>query len=496
MENASEDIQRACRLGELSLLKEALQKCPDMINEKDLKLGWTGLYRSVICGHFDTSLFMLESGADPNIKTKMGDTALHQAADNRLYKLAELLIKYKADPDIQQNDGETPLHLSCFKGDFDMVKILLEAKSNPNIQNYTFGKTPIHYAVDYSYGNITSLLVQYGASLEVRDKHGKTAKDIARNSEIQNLLGNNSIYVPSPEPSYILENATFEKPSIGIVSPILSRSNSDISLTSDCRSVEIHVKQLEDIHKKIREKVRASVDTAKIYVPSHNTSSIFEPDAEKTVFDMFVGKDKIISFGGTERNPELYNWLTKIKLEEIYGLLISAGYDDLSQLTYQMTSSMPITENSLAEIGIRKQGHRKRFLIALDMLISKENLYKSQGKNPFTCCTANVPSNLWVLNVPSLETWLETLNLKEMFYKFIENGYDDLEDMIAIMNTAWEITAEDLKEIGIDKPGYRHRILSKLKEDSQSLPKLTYKKREVLIEKNSNSSVCESCVLF
>lgn len=496
MENPSEDIQRACRLGDLSLLKDAVLQYPSGINEKDGKLGWTGLYRSVICGHYDTSEHILISGADPNIKTKMGDTALHQAADNRQYKIAELLLKYNADPDIQQNDGETPLHLSCFKGDTDMAKILLEAKANPNIQNHTFGKTPMHYAVDYSYANIVALLLQNGANIEIRDKHGKTAKDIARNSDILNMLCNNSLFVPSPEPSDILENATMEKPSIGVVSPILSRSNSDISLNSDCRSVEIHVKQLEDIHKKIREKVRASVDTVKANMPSQNTSSIFEPDAEKTAFDIRMGKDKIISFGGTERNPELYNWLVKIKLEELYGLLISAGYDDLSQLIYQMASSMPITERSLVEIGIHKQGHRKRLLIALDNLVSKENNIKPQAKNPFTCCTANVPSNVGILNMPPLETWLETLSLKEVLGKFTQSGYQDLEDMIEVMNTAWEITAEDLKEIGVDKPGYRHRILSKLKEDSQFLPRNGFKKREVLIERNANSAACESCVVI
>ena len=232
----------------------------------------------------------------------MGDTALHQAADNRQYKLAKLLLQYKSDPDSQQNDGETPLHLACFKGDYEMALLLLEHKASPNYQNFTFGKTPLHYAVDYSYANIVTLLIQYHVNIELKDKHGKTAKDIARSSEIQSLLAGIFSYIPSPEPSDIVE-----KGSMCIVSPILSRSNSDISINSDYKSVEIQVKQLEDIHKKIREKVRASVDNSKVYPQSHNASSIFEPDAEKTGYDIITDKNKPISFGGTERNPELYN---------------------------------------------------------------------------------------------------------------------------------------------------------------------------------------------
>lgn len=39
MANPSEDIQRACRLGDLDLLKEALEKYPEGINDSDSKLG-------------------------------------------------------------------------------------------------------------------------------------------------------------------------------------------------------------------------------------------------------------------------------------------------------------------------------------------------------------------------------------------------------------------------------------------------------------------------
>lgn len=493
MENPSEEIQRACRLGDLSLLKAAVENYPGGVNESDLKLGWTGLYRSVICGHYETSSYLLLSDADPNLKTKMGDTALHQAADNKQYKLAQLLLDHKADPNIQQNDGETPLHLACFKGDYEMVEILLDYKCNPNVQNFTFGKTPLHYAVDYSYGNIVSLLIHYKANTELKDKHGKTPRDIARSSEILTILTGCPSIFPSPEPSDIIEKASI------LISPILSRSNSDISMNSDYKSVEVQVRQLEDIHKKIREKVRNSVDTVKNYGLSHNASSIFEPDAEKTGFEMYVDKNKIISFGGTERNPELHSWLCKNRLEEIYGVLISAGYDDLTQLTYQMTTAMPITEQSLLEIGVVKQGYRKRLLYGLQGILQGEDKENQPGKvQGFNCCTVRVPNNFWVLNLPSLENWLKGLNLQGFYKVFLAAGYDEMEEIIGVMGSPWEITSEDLLEIGVDKPGYRHRILSKLKEDSQEVPGCTDRKtnRNILTERAGNSTACDLCKVF
>ena len=481
MENC-EDIQTACRVGDLSLLKRAIQLNPSKINEKDSNLGWTGLYRSVICGHYDTSEYLLKSGADPNLKTRMGDTALHQAADNKQYKLAELLILNNACLNIQQNDGETALHLATFKGDTQMVKILLFHKADPNIQNYTFGKTPLHYAVDYTYTEIIQLLISHNASTEIKDKHGKSAKDIARSSEIQNMLTGNWSINEGFE--------VFEKPSMGAVSPILSRSNSDFSVYSDCKSVEYQVKQLEDIHKRIREKVRGSGEKSKILGFSRDTSSIFEPDAEKTGFEF--DKNKIISFGGTERNPELHNFLLKHRLDELFCPLICAGYDDLSQLTLQMGTALPITEQSLVDIGIKKQGLRKRLLIALDSSVVKEN--EKVSRKGFNCCAVSVPNGYWVGGLPSLDVWLEGLSLRNFYQNFCNAGYDDLDDMIRIMNSTWEITNQDLEDIGVEKPGYRHRILAKLKEDSLVHPDRP--KREVLIERSSNIIACESCSIF
>lgn len=478
----SEDIQTACRLGDPHLLKSALSANPGKINDKDGKLGWTGLYRSVICGHYETTELLLKSGADPNIRTKMGDTALHQASDNRQYKLAELLILNNADPNIQQNDGETPLHLASFKGDTDMIKLLLFHKADPNLQNLTFGKTPLHYSVDYSYTEIISLLISYNANPDLKDKHGKSPKDISRSPEVLCLLNRSNIFMCDP---YEIP----EKPSIGAVSPILSRRNSEVSSYSDSKSVELQVKQLEDIHKKIREKVKGKENEIR-----KSSSFIVEPESERSASGIvFEKKNKVISFGGTDRNNDLFNFLVKHKLEELLPFLISAGYDDLNQLCFQMTSALPLTETSLKEIGILKQGLRKRLLLKLSFVGCKENTGKPVQKNFMNCCSAPVPSNFFISQ--SFSDWLETLNLSCIYKNFVQAGYEELEEILSLMNTPWELSLEDLRDIGIDKPGYRHRVLSKLKEDSQFLPVKHIPKREVLIERNSNTTACESCII-
>ena len=58
-------------------MKKAYELQPESINLKDDKLGWAPIYRTVICGHVEATRYLLEKGADPNIKNNLGETPLH-----------------------------------------------------------------------------------------------------------------------------------------------------------------------------------------------------------------------------------------------------------------------------------------------------------------------------------------------------------------------------------------------------------------------------------
>lgn len=94
------------------------------------------MYRTVICGHYESAKYLLERGADPNNPNNLGETPLHQASDNLQHAMAELLLNYKADANFQQNDGDTPLHHAAFRGDKLMIDLLLSKGADPNIPNF------------------------------------------------------------------------------------------------------------------------------------------------------------------------------------------------------------------------------------------------------------------------------------------------------------------------------------------------------------------------
>ena len=68
------DLQKACRLGIPEQVRTALEANPIAINEVDSKLGWSPLYRTVICGHKEATCILIDAGADPNIKNNLGET--------------------------------------------------------------------------------------------------------------------------------------------------------------------------------------------------------------------------------------------------------------------------------------------------------------------------------------------------------------------------------------------------------------------------------------
>jgi ankyrin repeat protein len=109
------NMEKACRLGNLKAIKELVAENPDVVNEVDEKIGWTPLYRTVICSHVDATKLLIKLGANPNIQNKLGEAPIHKAADSALPRIVKILLDAQADPNLQTNDGETPLHLATLR---------------------------------------------------------------------------------------------------------------------------------------------------------------------------------------------------------------------------------------------------------------------------------------------------------------------------------------------------------------------------------------------
>ena len=170
----SDAVQRACRIGDLALLSAALSDSPTELNRLDGQMGWTPIYRAVICRHGAVVRYLLDRGADTNIPTKVGEYPLHQAAETGQIEVAGMLLEKGADVDVLQNcmvhvDGETALHVSSTKGFTEFVQLLLKFKANLSIRDGVYGRTPLHSAVLGGSVPTVETLLRAGASLSVLD---------------------------------------------------------------------------------------------------------------------------------------------------------------------------------------------------------------------------------------------------------------------------------------------------------------------------------------
>lgn len=444
---------KACRIGDKDSVVELLSQFPSILNDGEKKLGWTGLYCSVMCGHIEIAKYLISNSANVNVQNRMGETPLHQAIECRNIKIAKLLLKSGSDPNIQQNDGETPLHMAISQLNFKAVCLLISYSANPNIPNYLYGKTATHYAVESGNSRICAEILSHGGDLSLKDKQGYA-------------------------PEYFLKS--FEKSSKDLsstqqLSPSLTRCNSETSTLQEKKSIDSKLKQIQKMHQMIRETVRTSVDTTKRIEISN--SSINESE-----------ELRVVKTAPTELNPELYNWLKSIRLVEDYETLVMAGYDDLTQMVKQMKSNIPLSERYLIKIGMKKVGHRRRLLVNLAALACRNE--ESGILSSIQCCVA-LANGFMKTNEVSLDRWLKELNLNDMERVLVEAGFEEVEDLIVLDGSPWALDDLTLSGIGISKPGYRHRILAKLKENGESR-----KSTDLVLEKTSTNSACALCYIM
>jgi uncharacterized protein len=148
-------------------------------------LGW--------CAYFgDVSACRVLLGTGLSLDLLGPDLGLNAAAFHGHWQLTEFLIENGAAPRfVDPATGETPLHAALTNEDrvrYDLVvEILLRAGADPNAATRpgvptdslmrdarTRGETPLHRGALFGNGRTVALLLEAGASPEVRDAHGDT----------------------------------------------------------------------------------------------------------------------------------------------------------------------------------------------------------------------------------------------------------------------------------------------------------------------------------
>jgi ankyrin repeat protein len=122
--------------------------------------------------------FLIDKGADMNVKDECGCTALLRAVQWGRPHVAKFLIKKGADLNVRDKKGETALTAAHERGHLEIVKHLIGKGADTNMKG-DYGITALMKAAGSGNLELVKLLIEKGADVNARNNDGKTALSLA-----------------------------------------------------------------------------------------------------------------------------------------------------------------------------------------------------------------------------------------------------------------------------------------------------------------------------
>lgn len=141
----------------------------------------------------DTITKLLAHGASANTVDGHGRTPLHSAACRGHLAIARVLLEHgRADAAARSEKADTPLHLAAAWGHAHVAHLLLAtpACAPVDAQN-DYGAAPLHAAIRMEQPAVVRVLLEYGASVALKDHNGSTPVMLAksaRSEEVRRLM--------------------------------------------------------------------------------------------------------------------------------------------------------------------------------------------------------------------------------------------------------------------------------------------------------------------
>ena len=182
----------AALCGFRNLVEQLIVKYPEHVNAICGQFG-TPAVAALAGRHFEVAQILHRHGSSLDPRCDGGCSPLHRAAYVGNCELVQVLLDYGVDVNAQDRTDATPLAKAVY-GQHGAVRLLLDRGADPNVpvKRDPFGLAiPLHHASVCGMVDIARLLLEHGASIEVKNKEGETPLDVAEKKghyEIVKLL--------------------------------------------------------------------------------------------------------------------------------------------------------------------------------------------------------------------------------------------------------------------------------------------------------------------
>lgn len=117
-----------------------------IINTRDPSTGEGALHIVTKRGDSKYLRYLLQQGADPNLRDGKGNTALILAVQLGQDNLVPILTDGKANVNLGNSSGETPLIMAVHRRNLELMRALIDAGADPDQTDIIAGKSARDYA--------------------------------------------------------------------------------------------------------------------------------------------------------------------------------------------------------------------------------------------------------------------------------------------------------------------------------------------------------------
>ncbi len=185
------EIHDAAAAGDLNKVRAILEADPTLLESKDGG-GSTPLLSACAAQRVEVANYLLDKGADVNVRDRFRQTPLHRACYSYLQgqdlALIQRLIDKGADVNAQGYNGLIPLHQAAQSGRLEVARLLIDRGADVNAFDRYNGPvgaagitgTVLQVAINYHpKEEMAKFLVERGAKLNRKDSGGDTELHLA-----------------------------------------------------------------------------------------------------------------------------------------------------------------------------------------------------------------------------------------------------------------------------------------------------------------------------